>query len=133
MFESMQIRVLVGIVVVVFGIMLMKFLSGDKEKIVEYKAPARRQAIRSSLKKAASKEKKHVTFAPSPVDATMVPYGDWSTNRNSESGIMNHMNNVSIPTSGAMSTNTNMNMPSALPSIPLLGYGGEDDMFGSDL
>jgi len=133
MFESMQIRILIGVVVVVFGIMLLKFLSGDQEKIVEYKAPTRRQEVRSNLKKnnLKPKEQKHVTFAPSAVDATMVPYGSWDTNRNSESGIMNQLNNVSLPTSGAMSDG--INMPSALPSIPLLGFSGEDDIFGSDL
>jgi len=131
MFESIQIRILVGIVVVIFGFMLLKFLSGNKETIVEYKAPARRQAVKASLKKLDDKEKKHVSFAPSPVDATMVPYGNWDTNRNSESGIMNQLNNVELPTSGKMSDG--MNIPMALPSIPLLGYSGDDDIFGSEL
>ena len=148
MFENVAIRILVGIVIIVVGFMVLKFLSADKEQtIVEYQAPAfRTKEIRSKMnlpkgilkRTGAPSTQNNVSFAPSAVDATMSDYGAWDTNRNSSSGIMNQLNNVDALTSGQMTPMAPPPMASSvnqLPSVPLIdGYSGDDgDMFGSEL
>ena len=149
MFENVAIRILVGIVIIVVGFMVLKFLSADKEQtIVEYQAPAfRTKEIRSKMnlpkgilkRTGAPSTQNNVSFAPSAVDATMSDYGAWDTNRNSSSGIMNQLNNVDALTSGQMTSMPMAPPPMAssvnqLPSVPLIdGYSGDDDMFGSEL
>ena len=150
MFENVAIRILVGIVIIFTGFMVLKFLSANKENtIVEYRAPASRKkqvVAKLNLPKGILKRsgapttQNNVSFAPSAIDATMVEYGAWDTNRNSSSGIMNQLNNVDALTSGAMTSMPMAPPPSAasvnaLSAVPLIdGYSGDDgDMFGSEL
>jgi len=138
MLENVGIRILVGVVVVALGFMVLKFITpSDKEHaIVEYAAPARRP--RSILKppKRIRRNAPSPTmaddfpqYAPSPVDATMVIGGDFSTNRNADSAIMNRTN-ANPYTPGQLAANP-VNHPLAPPAVPL-GYQYEDAL-GTDL
>ena len=138
MLENVGIRILVGVVVIALGFMVLKLISpSDKEHaIVEYAAPARRP--RSILKPPKSIYRNAPSpnmaddspqYAPSPVDATMVLGGDFSTNRNADSAIMNRTN-ASPYTPGQLTVET-VNHPLAPPAVPL-GYQYEDS-FGMEL
>ena len=147
MFENVAIRILVGIVIIIVGFMVLKFLSADKEQtIVEYKAPAfRTKEIRSKMnlprgilkRTGAPSTQNNVSFAPSAIDATISDYGAWDTNRNSSSGIMNQLNNVDALTSGQMTPMAPpvvQNSVNQLPSVPLIdGFAYDEDTFGSEL
>ena len=148
MFENVAIRILVGIVIIALGFMVLKFVNADKAPaVVEYKAPVdrKKQIVaklnlpKTILKRSGAPEStKHVSFAPSAVDATISEYGAWDTNRNSSSGIMNQLNNVDALTSGQMAPMTSpvvSSLANTLTSVPLLdGYSGDDgDMMFSDL
>jgi len=88
-FSSAGIRVLVGVVVIILGFMVLRFMSADgEETITEYAAPVpkRKIGILKNPKKVIRKiEMKSLdnkqSWAPSPVDATMSPHGEWDTNR----------------------------------------------------
>lgn len=141
MFENVWIRILIGVVVIALGFMVLKFISpSDQEHaIVEYAAPARpKRTMKSILKKSKgtcgnvpspNMADDFPQYAPSPVDATMVLGGDFSTNRNAESAIMNRTA-VDPYTPGQMAVQSE-NHPLAPPSIPL-GYQYED-AFGAEL
>ena len=88
-FSSAGIRVLVGIVVIILGFMVLRFMSTDgEETITEYAAPVPRRSIgilknpKKVIRKIEMKSLDNKqSWAPSPVDATMSPHGDWDTNR----------------------------------------------------
>ena len=95
--SNIGIRVLVGIVVIILGFVLLKYFAADKEdSITEYAAPVpkRNIGILNSPKKLLQKLEmpkplKPAAWAPSPVDATMSPYGEWDTNRFPDSFVTN--------------------------------------------
>ena len=95
--SNIGIRVLVGIIVIILGFVLLKYFAADKENsITEYAAPVpkRTMGILKSPKKLLQKIEtpmplKPALWAPSPVDATMSPYGEWDTNRFPDSFISN--------------------------------------------
>ena len=88
-FSSAGIRVLVGVVVIILGFMVLRFMSADgEETITEYAAPVPKRPIgilknpnkvirKIEMKSLDNKQ----SWAPSPVDATMSPHGEWDTNR----------------------------------------------------
>lgn len=88
-FSNAGIRVLVGVVVIILGFMLLKYMSVDgEETITEYAAPVKKSpnGILKNPNKVIKKiEMKSLdnkqSWAPSPVDATMSPHGEWDTNR----------------------------------------------------
>ncbi|ABU43748.1 hypothetical protein AR158_C202R [Paramecium bursaria Chlorella virus AR158] len=101
LFESTAIRVIVGIIILFLGFLLMKFFSADKEEsITEYAAPVNRKKptiLKNSkgiLKKLQQSPppKKTVSWAPSPVDAHISEYGEWTTNRNPPNFVTNVSN-----------------------------------------
>ncbi|AGE56159.1 hypothetical protein PBCVNEJV1_028R [Paramecium bursaria Chlorella virus NE-JV-1] len=91
------IRILIGVVVILLGFMLLKYFSKDGEhSITEYAAPVpqRPQRVLKNPKKLLKKlelpkSPRNYEFAPSPVDATMSPYGEWDTNRFPNSFVTN--------------------------------------------
>lgn len=147
MFENVAIRILVGIVIIVFGFMVLKYINADKTNpVTEYRAPAsRKKKVLSKLewprgilkRTGAPKNTKYISFAPSAVDTTMKEYGAWDTNRNSSSGIMNQMKNTDTLVSNnmmSMAPPPVSNSVNQLPSIPMIdSYAGDDDMFSSYL
>lgn len=88
-FGSAGIRVLIGVIVIILGFMLLKYMSVDgEETITEYAAPVPKRPIgilknpNKVIKKIEMKSLDNKqTWAPSPVDATMSPHGEWDTNR----------------------------------------------------
>jgi hypothetical protein len=100
MFENVAIRIIVGIVVIILGFALLKFLNPDKESsLTEYAAPVKSmkpivvkkptKGILKKLEMYPPPAAKTVSWAPSPVDTTISEYGEWDTNRNPDSFITN--------------------------------------------
>lgn len=95
MFESMLIRVIVAVIVIVLGIMLLKILKTNKKAKSTY-AVSNKKMSRSEKKSALKSKqqqnirvKKNVSWAPSPIDSTMTENGAWDTNRNPSSFVTN--------------------------------------------
>ena len=97
-FEHVGVRILVGIVVIILAFVLLKYFTSDSEcSITEYAAPVpkRPQGILKSPKKLIQKlqqlplAKKPAEWAPSPIDDTISPYGDFSNNRFPSSFVTN--------------------------------------------
>lgn len=141
MLENMGIRLIAGFVVIALGFMVMRYLNeGGKEKMLEYTRPSVESVKRAKSYGILKKKKnttsrpggKKVRFAPSAVDATISEFGSWNTNRNSGTGIMNHLGNVDHGSSGNMTSGPTHNAPNMLQSIPLLdGFeAGAGDDFG---
>ena len=88
--SSVTVRALVAVLVVILGVVLLKYFNIDKEEsITEYAAPVK-SALKGILKSPTKLIKKlesippaskQVSWAPSPVDAVMTPDGEWDTNR----------------------------------------------------
>ena len=98
MFESTAIRVIVGFVILILGFLLLKFFGSDSEdSITEYAAPvnSKKPTILKNSKGIFKKlqqsppPKKTVSWAPSPIDAHISEYGEWTTNRNPPNFITN--------------------------------------------
>lgn len=97
-FNHAGIRVLVGVVVIILGFMLLKYMSVDSEDmpLTEYAAPVKKRPIgilknpNKVIKKIEMKSLDNKqSWAPSPVDATMSPHGSWDTNRFPDTFISN--------------------------------------------
>jgi hypothetical protein len=96
-FSSIGVRVLVGLVVIILGLMLLKFFNKDSENsITEYAAPVNfgKQVILKNPNKLIKKLETlppvtDASWAPSPVDNSMTPYGSFETNRFPNSFITN--------------------------------------------
>jgi hypothetical protein len=153
-FSSVGVRVLVGIVVIILGIVLLKFFNKDNENsITEYASPVdfgKQSALKGPNKLIQKLETlppvKNASWAPSPVDNSMTPYGDWENNRFPSNFITNVASGFPENDEGASAArDTKWTPPSpanfALPDLtmrdelgplptPPLGY---DDPFSSPL
>ena len=97
-FSSVTMRVLVAVLIIILGVVMIKYFNADKEEsITEYAAPVK-PSLKGILKNPKQLIKKiesippaskQVSWAPSPVDAVMVPNGEWDTNRFPDSFITN--------------------------------------------
>ena len=96
--SSVTVRALIAVMVVILGVVLIKYFNIDKEEsITEYAAPVKSslKGILKSPKKLIKKlesippASKQVNWAPSPVDTVMVPNGEWDTNRFPDTFISN--------------------------------------------
>ncbi|AGE56737.1 hypothetical protein ATCVNEJV2_760L [Acanthocystis turfacea Chlorella virus NE-JV-2] len=96
--SSITVRALIAVVVIILGVVLIKYFSTDKEEsITEYAAPVKPtlkgilKSPRNLVKKLESipPASKQVNWAPSAVDTVMVPNGEWDTNRFPDSFVTN--------------------------------------------
>jgi hypothetical protein len=88
--SSVTVRALIAVVVVILGVVLLKYFNMDSEEsITEYAAPVK-SSLKGILKNPRKLVKKlesippaskQVSWAPSPVDTVMTPNGEWDTNR----------------------------------------------------
>jgi len=160
-FEHVGVRILVGIVVIILAFVLLKYFTSDSESsITEYAAPVpkRPQGILKSPKKLIQKlqqlppAKKPAEWAPSPIDDTMSPYGDFSTNRFPSSFVSNVTSGSfpendefgasaarktkwtpEFPQNFAVSSLTAIQDTSPLPSPPLGGDDPFHELLGASL
>jgi hypothetical protein len=132
MLENVGIRILVAVIVIALGFMVLKFITPpDKEQAtLEYAAPVHqsKRGVRSILKKNKNTPSPHMAddypqYAPSPVDATMILGGDFGTNRNADTAIMNSVDKT-------MGTS---DYPLALPSVSMVDGYQYEDSFGAEL
>ena len=135
MLENVGIRILVAVIVIALGFMVLKFITPpDKEQsTLEYAAPDHqsKRGMRSILKKKSMHNNTpsphmpddYPQYAPSPVDATMVLGGDFGTNRNADTAIMNSVDKT-------MGTS---DYPLALPSVSMVDGYQYEDSFGAEL
>ena len=96
--SSITVRVLIAVLVIILGVVMLKYFNIDSEEsITEYAAPVKPslKGILKSPKKLIKKlesippASRNASFAPSPVDAIMVPNGEWDTNRFPDTFISN--------------------------------------------
>lgn len=96
--SSVTVRALIAVMVVILGVVLIKYFNVDREEsITEYAAPVKSalKGVLKSPKKLIKKlesmppASKNVSWAPSPVDTVMVPGGEWDTNRFPDTFISN--------------------------------------------
>lgn len=88
--SSVTVRALIAVMVVILGVVLIKYFNTDKEEsITEYAAPVK-SSLQGILKRPRNLVKKlesippaskQVSWAPSAVDTVMTPNGEWDTNR----------------------------------------------------
>ena len=142
MFENTAIRIIAALIVIVLGVMLLKFLKpAEKSSFTEYKPPANAKKSKKSrgiLKggKSVQTEQKTVTWAPSPVDATIDEYGSWDTNRNPPNFITNVAKHFPGDSEGTVSRNqaawdsAQMFAP-PVPSVPSVPDVSMTSEFGS--
>jgi hypothetical protein len=152
--SSIGVRVLIGVVVIILAFVLLKFFTADKEdSITEYAAPVPKRSI-GILKSPKNLVRKlesmppvtKASWAPSPVDASMTPYGEWDTNRFQNSFVTNvaagfpendEGASAARPTKWTPPTAANMTIPDLtmrselgpLPTPPI----GSDDPFNPEL
>ena len=153
--SKISVRILIGVVVIIFGLMMLKYFSQDKESdnITKYAARVK-PTIKSILKKPVmnnkkmeSKKTKDIQWAPSAVDATMSPDGEWDTNRNPASFVTNITSGFpesdAIKNYSSPSTKWTPDYPTnfALPDITMKSELGDmpepalgsDDLFAGEL
>ncbi|ABT16753.1 hypothetical protein ATCV1_Z619L [Acanthocystis turfacea chlorella virus 1] len=96
--SSITVRALIAVVVIILGVVLIKYFSTDKEEsITEYAAPVKPtlkgilKSPRNLVKKLESipPASKQVSWGPSAVDTVMVPNGEFDTNRFPDSFVTN--------------------------------------------
>jgi len=158
--SSITVRVLIAILVIILGVVMLKYFNVDSEEsITEYAAPVKPslKGILKSPKKLIKKlesippASRNVNFAPSPVDAIMVPNGEWDTNRFpdtfisnvSSEGFPDNDEGISAarktkwtpeyPQNFAVSSLTNIQDTIPLPSPPIGGDDPFQELLGASL
>jgi len=153
MFENVVIKVLVSVVVIILGFVLLKYLTPDKDNSPTAYAktninPSKKRVLKKPTKgnlKTLKMSSSASNYAPSPVDATMSEFGEWSTNRNVPTFITNVSSGFpendegtsdAAPTAWTMTTTPKVSVsdaykyPTTWTTAPLSGY---DSQFESSL
>jgi hypothetical protein len=114
MFESTAIRILIAVIVLILGIVLLKFsMRGKESEFVMAMTPDMIKKDRTVVRK---KMAPGMFYATSPIDATIDSNGAWDTNRNSSTFITNVSPEFPVPADSDIVPETNLQWHRLLPT-----------------